>query len=90
MPIEERIKFKVAETTYKSLNGMAPQYLKELHNITNQTESYAPRKTINLLLSTQIQKHTAIELMITLPLKSGISYHVTYDYQNLYFYLKRG
>ena len=30
LPVEQRVKFKVAVLTYKSLNEMAPQYLTEL------------------------------------------------------------
>ena len=40
LPIEQLIKFKVAVTTYKSLNGMSPQYLKELH------KHYKPNRTL--------------------------------------------
>ncbi len=31
LPVEQRIKYKILLLTYKSLNGMAPKYLSDLH-----------------------------------------------------------
>ncbi len=47
MKIDDRIHYKKAEMIYKALNGLAPQYLRDMYTLTSDVQLTPSRHTEN-------------------------------------------